>query len=369
MRWNIKLPALGEGLNEVPIAKLHVKPGDFLKEDDIYITLEVEKVDVEVPIPFSCKVEMVHVEIREIVKVGTVLLTVQVEPGEEFGAKENIANIKAAFHWLVGKSPDELCAIKEGGKYNLTEFHQSVLDAVSLAHHFKSLPIHKLDSFLINPLTEVLFELTLIIGWLEKFNQSIHTATEIDYRQLVNYVRKNNPRVMQRFYHLFEIICKYLDVVIPLSKQDLEVSRIQVFVVHGHDTKMADAIKGFLENLGLEPVILSKQAGRGETIIEKLERFGSVHFAIVILTPDDVGRAISDRRFKPRARQNVIFELGFFVGRLGRNRVRALYDKNVELPSDFYGVEYINIDLYGDWKLKLQNELRAAGLDMPLLNE
>ena len=129
------------------------------------------------------------------------------------------------------------------------------------------------------------------------------------------------------------------------------------------DRGARETVARFLENLGLEPVILSETPAMGRTIIEKFEEHSQVGFAIVLLTPDDVGSLRGyDREARPRARQNVIFELGFFVGRLGRGGVCALTRGDVEIPSDYAGVEYIHFDESDGWKEKLRRELETAGL-------
>ena len=113
----------------------------------------------------------------------------------------------------------------------------------------------------------------------------------------------------------------------------------------------------------MQPIILHEKPDAGRTIIEKFEAYSDVGFAVVLLTADDKGCAKSkDSTLQPRARQNVIFELGFFIGRLGRARVCALYREGVEIPSDYQGILYTAIDSGGAWKLKLVKELRAAGL-------
>lgn len=136
----------------------------------------------------------------------------------------------------------------------------------------------------------------------------------------------------------------------------------EVFVVHGHDSGAKDSAARAIEGLGLKPVILHEQATRGMTIIEKLEQHADACFAVVILTADDLGasRKEPDKRL-PRARQNVIFELGLFIGRLGRGQVFALKKDDVELPSDYVGVGYIPMDEAGMWKDELEKEMRRAG--------
>lgn len=136
----------------------------------------------------------------------------------------------------------------------------------------------------------------------------------------------------------------------------------EVFLIHGRDEGTRDTVARFLGKLGLEPVILAEQASQGKTIIEKFERSGQVRFAIALLTPDDIGSTSNDVDTpRPRARQNVIFELGFFIGCLGRERVCALTKGKVQIPSDYSGVVYIPLDDGDGWKLQLVRELKTAG--------
>jgi len=136
----------------------------------------------------------------------------------------------------------------------------------------------------------------------------------------------------------------------------------RVFLVHGHDEAARERVARFLEKAGLEVVILHEQPNAGKTLIEKLEDNTGVGYAVVLLTADDEGRARGDEALRPRARQNVVFEAGYLMGRLGRDRVALLYEPEVELPSDIKGVVYIEADPHGAWKEKLFKELRAAGL-------
>ncbi|UJW23285.1 MULTISPECIES: TIR domain-containing protein [Pseudomonas] len=139
-----------------------------------------------------------------------------------------------------------------------------------------------------------------------------------------------------------------------------EYSR-QVFVVHGHDEGARETIARFLQKIGFEPIILHEQANQGRTVIEKVERYGDVGFAVVLLTPDDEGCAKGGVPV-PRARQNVLLELGYFIGRLGRGRVCALKRGSVEIPSDYAGVVYESLE--GNWKHALGRELEEAGYEI-----
>lgn len=154
--------------------------------------------------------------------------------------------------------------------------------------------------------------------------------------------------------------------------QEMPVQRVsnRVFVVHGRDDGTRNTVARFLESLNLEAIVLQEQANEGQTIIEKFEDYADVGFAVVVCTPDDVGALASDHgNLRPRPRQDVILELGFFLGRMGRGRVCALLEGGLEMPSDYDGVLFIPLDAAGGWKLALAKELKAAGLtiDMNLL--
>ncbi|HEY2293339.1 MAG TPA: nucleotide-binding protein, partial [Thermoanaerobaculia bacterium] len=142
----------------------------------------------------------------------------------------------------------------------------------------------------------------------------------------------------------------------------------QVFVVHGQDEDAKTAVVLFLEKSKLRPIVLRDQPSEGRTIIEKFEEYSSVSFAIILLTPDDVGaRRGKALKLQPRARQNVIFELGFFVGALGRKRVSVLSrqeKKSIEIPSDYEGVQYISMDTSERWHQELAREIRQAGIKL-----
>lgn len=141
----------------------------------------------------------------------------------------------------------------------------------------------------------------------------------------------------------------------------------RVFVVHGHDDAAKEAVARFLEKLKVEAVILHERPTQGRTIIEKLEHHSDVDFAVVLLTPDDVGSAKDAvAGLQPRARQNVVLELGYFVGLLGRRNVCALHKGAIELPSDYVGVIYVPFDSADGWRLHLAKELKAAGFNVDM---
>ncbi|GIM32725.1 TIR domain-containing protein [Paraclostridium bifermentans] len=144
----------------------------------------------------------------------------------------------------------------------------------------------------------------------------------------------------------------------------------KVFIVHGHNEAMKESVARCLEKLDLEAIILHEKSDKGRNILQKLEEEGSeASFAIVLLSGDD--KCVSNENpeiVKTRARQNVILELGYFIGKLGKQNVLALYnsEENFEMPSDYTGILYTKYDSSGNWKLQLGKELKASGLDIDL---
>ncbi|MBN3755914.1 nucleotide-binding protein [Paraburkholderia sp. Tr-20389] len=149
---------------------------------------------------------------------------------------------------------------------------------------------------------------------------------------------------------------------------EARVPGTRVFIVHGHHEALRESVARVVERLGLTPTILHEQPNSGRTIIEKFEAQADVDFAVVLLTGDDEGRALKDGATRARARQNVVFELGYFFGALGRNRVCALCEPGVELPSDIHGIVYVQLDAGGAWRFALAQELRSAGLTVDVNN-
>jgi len=136
----------------------------------------------------------------------------------------------------------------------------------------------------------------------------------------------------------------------------------KVFVVHGHDDGAREAVARFLEKIDFTPIILHEQPNQGRTIIEKFEAHADVGFAVVLLTPDDMGSPREGaQQPQPRARQNVVLELGYFIGKLGRDHVCAIKSGELEMPSDILGVVWTPFDISGAWRAALAKELQAAG--------
>ncbi|MCK4760790.1 MAG: nucleotide-binding protein [Candidatus Aminicenantes bacterium] len=149
------------------------------------------------------------------------------------------------------------------------------------------------------------------------------------------------------------------------QKKTIASNSKKIFIIHGHDDGTKETVARFIEQIGLEPVILHEKPNQGRTVIEKFEDYADVGFAIALLTPDDVGNEKNKKdELNPRARQNVIFEFGFFLGQLGRKRVCGIKKNDVEIPSDYKGVLYINLDSEGAWRMQLVQELKAADIDV-----
>ena len=156
----------------------------------------------------------------------------------------------------------------------------------------------------------------------------------------------------------------------PIRSESRPTTSSKVFIVHGHDEGTREAVARVLHQLGLSPVILAEQPNQGQTIIEKFEQSSrDVGYAVVLLTPDDIGAPKNKPDdLKPRARQNVIFELGYFAAKLGRKNVCALHKGGIEIPSDYHGVVYVSMDS-GDWKWRLALEIKKVlPVDLNLLS-
>ena len=154
------------------------------------------------------------------------------------------------------------------------------------------------------------------------------------------------------------------DVKINIKNEKMAKERNKVFIVHGHDNETKQEVARFIESIGLETIILHEQASRSMTIIEKIEHYSSeANFAIVLYTPCDKGRGAKETNVpaRDRARQNVVFEHGYLMAKIGRGNVCALVKGEIETPSDISGVVYTPLDSNGGWKIELLKELKACG--------
>jgi predicted nucleotide-binding protein len=196
-----------------------------------------------------------------------------------------------------------------------------------------------------------LFQVGAAIGFIHSHIQE--TQDEISRRYLLPFFR----------YVEIEL---FAGVPATAEREKTEVSQMNftdVFIVHGREEASKQAVARFVEKVGLNAIILHEQSNRGRTVIEKFEHHADVQFAINILTPDDIGRLVTETEENAtlRARQNVIFEMGYFIGRIGRDRVFPLKKGDLDIPSDYSGVVYTDFDEMGAWKMQLVRELKSAG--------
>lgn len=140
----------------------------------------------------------------------------------------------------------------------------------------------------------------------------------------------------------------------------------KVFIVHGHDSNSKNELSTFLFQLGLQPIILHDQPNESRTILQKFKDHSfDVRYAFVLLTPDDTGKGVTEEDYKLRARQNVILELGFFIGKLGENRVCGLCKGEIEIPSDLLGILFLKFkESIQERKFDILQELEAAGYNI-----
>lgn len=165
---------------------------------------------------------------------------------------------------------------------------------------------------------------------------------------------------------LSEKALSYFD---KLDSTDSNDSKGKVFIVHGHDSLAKLDMARTIEHLGYEAIILHEQADGGNVIIEKLEKYSNVEFAVVLYTACDLGCDINDPdKLRQRARQNVVFEHGYLIGKLGRNKVCAFVKGEVETPGDMSGVVYTKMADDSVWKFKLAQNMKYAGLEVDLNN-
>ncbi len=169
--------------------------------------------------------------------------------------------------------------------------------------------------------------------------------------------------ILQRL-PLFPLAARQVEAKGPVPFRSNQQTK-EIFIVHGHDNAAKEEVARFIEKLDLHPIILHEKPDKGRTIIEKFEHHSDdVGFAVVLLTPDDVGHSKDEpTKAQQRARQNVVLELGFFLGKLTRSRVCALLKGDIELPNDYSGVLYKPMDDAGAWKLQLAKEIKEAGIE------
>lgn len=147
------------------------------------------------------------------------------------------------------------------------------------------------------------------------------------------------------------------------SGEEKQQKNKDIFIVHGHDEKMLLDVENFVLRIGYRPVVLKNEPSQGQTIIEKIEKNSNVCYAIILYSPCDKGcDANKPKELKNRARQNVVFEHGFLYGKIGRKKVCALVQDDMEIPGDIGGVVFVQYRR--GWQLEIVKELKSIGLSI-----
>ncbi len=208
---------------------------------------------------------------------------------------------------------------------------------------------------------------------LSDFNHARHGGSVIhmgmeDYelQEAFKENLENSRKILEGFIEQLQMFAPQKTTETVSVEPITKTSSKKIFIVHGHDDQARGELALAISRLGLEPIILHEQANEGMTVIEKLEKYSEVGYAFIILTPDDIGAKTEQKdNLQPRARQNVVFEFGIFVGKLGRNRVCCLYKGDMELPSDLHGLLYIPFETsVNEKQIDIVKELRAAGYEV-----
>ncbi len=201
----------------------------------------------------------------------------------------------------------------------------------------------------------------------------INSSVSISISSDEQYWSSKYKEIMEKRIFILRSFIQSLNVDIQvksgLAPNQQQMIGEKIFIVHGHNNDALQTIARFIEKFQYEIIILHEKPNKGRTIIEKFEEeCKGVGFAIILMTGDDKGGLKSDPIEKQflRARQNVVLELGFFLGILGRNRVAVLYEDGVEIPSDFSGVLFIKIDPNSSWKLEIAREIKAVGFQIDM---
>ncbi|MEV0472287.1 TIR domain-containing protein [Streptomyces prunicolor] len=195
------------------------------------------------------------------------------------------------------------------------------------------------------------------------FDIQFGAAKTAEYtKAAISSVVKEKVRVLRSIDQRLEV---WAEAEAPIIKQDAGDA---IFLVHGRDHESRETVRGFLERCTSRRVIvLDEEAGKGADILGKLlEHAQKAAFAVILLTGDDCGGLAGESELRPRARQNVILELGLFLGLLGRDKLTVLHEEEVEIPSDYLGVSYVPLDPNKGWQIGLVRELRAAGINASL---
>ena len=216
----------------------------------------------------------------------------------------------------------------------------------------------KTERFLINYFGKESYEVSHFNAVEFKFSMYAPGRTAADYFQKCQNGLEECKGVFETYLHEMENEEQSPEKLL-ISKNVRSFQK--VFIIHGHDHALKQEVARIIEKQGIEAVILSEQANGGKTIIEKIEENSDVGAAICLFTGDDYGRAKDATSENLRARQNVVFEAGYFMGKLGRGNVILIASPDIEIPSDLQGVVYTNKDM---WQTDVLRELKAIGYNV-----
>jgi len=225
------------------------------------------------------------------------------------------------------------------------------------------------------------------VGWKTKvrailelqFGLNSQIMSDIEKAEKIGVIGGRNEHFFQAHGHYLGAILAGIDLIDfnpgkTSNKEQMIISNRKIFIVHGHDDLLKNQIENLIKSFGLEPIVLHREPDEGKTVIEKFEKYSDVGYAFILLTPDDYGYDVTEaskeeskRNIELRARQNVIFEFGYFAGKLGRNRVCCLHKSGVKLPTDLHGIIYKEIHNDVNEKgLEIFKELKAVGYDIKI---
>lgn len=217
---------------------------------------------------------------------------------------------------------------------------------------------------------------------LEELNFGKGVAFKQVTNEICSKIRRNSVKCLYKNVYIFSInqldalennlhqlYCKLQQdsehiwsYLLPEGRKVMTMKN-KVFVVHGHNQLFEEKLTSWLYSVDLEPVVLHKMANGGITsIISKIEKYSDVSCAMVLFTADDTGKGVKEKEYKKRARQNAVFEAGYFIGKIGIRNVIILHEEDVEIPSDLAGCVYVMLDSGDGWKEGIRKELAEMGL-------
>ena len=333
----VTVPALGETITEGMVTRWLKQVGDTVALDEPLLELSTDKVDTEIPSPATGIVLEIRVAEDETAEVGAVLAVI----GDA-----------RPFHLL----PDA-----PAGDAGLVD--RDVAEPAGAKRFTFVERLVQMDEDGVNDLLGAARDnLTAPTGW----NSRSHGTRTVAMSRIVASLSETefeNAEFALLLNDRTAAVGPNAPEPLPAGAAPAVSQEGPIFVVHGHDhAKLYLAVRVLERATGREVIVLHEQANSGRTILEKFEQHAqTAAYAVVLLTADDQG-GLAGAGVQPRGRQNVIFELGFFYGKLGRDRVAVLLEQGVEEPSDIKGLVYVSLDSAGAWKQQLGRELEAAGI-------